>query len=477
MEATRTLRLAARWCWVLALGALIGGAGAYAVSQSMTPIYRATATLLVNQTQSPGVIAYNDVLTSERLTKTYRELITQRPVLEQVVEESGQEMTVSELAPLVDVAVVPDTQLLRLSVEHESPLVARDLSNAVANAFIENNEIDGLTRPGTVSVVEPAELPENPVRPRTILNTIIGGFAGLLLACAVALLYEYLDDTVKTPENVEAAGGLPTLGGVPRHPRMRAAPQGLVVASAHQGPASEAYRVLRTNLQFSTFDARALLITSAGPGEGKSTTVANLAVAIAQTGLKVIVVDSDLRRPALHRFFGLSNAAGLTSALVSPATDVNLFLQQTELKDLWVMASGPIPPNPSELLSSSRMDAAIEALKRNADIVLFDSPPALAVADAAVLAGKLDATILVVDSGKTRAHALRRAADTLARSRTRVVGVVLNKLTARSRGYYEYGYYYTYASSGNGHNGSNGPSKRRLPWGKRRAGKGTPARA
>jgi len=347
VEATRRLRLVARWCWVLALGALIGGAGAYGVSQVMPPIYRATATLLVNQTQIPGVIAYNDVLTSERLTKTYRELITQRPVLENVVDGGVPQMTAADLASIVDVAVVPDTQLLRLSVEHEDPIVAQAVANGVADAFIENNANDGLTRPGTVSVVEPAQLPASPVRPRTTLNTIIGGFAGLLLACVVALIYEYLDDTVKTPEDAESAGGLPTVGGVPRHPQMRAAPEGLVVASAHRGPAAEAYRVLRTNLQFSTFDARTLLITSSGPSEGKSTTLANLAVAIAQTGLKVIVVDSDLRRPTLHRFFGLSNAAGLTSALVSPATDVSLFLQETDLRDLTVMASGPIPPSSS----------------------------------------------------------------------------------------------------------------------------------
>lgn len=474
MEATRRLRLLARWGWVLALGALVGAAGAYGASRLMTPVYRATATLLVNQTQSPGVIAYNDILTSERLTKTYRELITQRPVLEEVAAEGATSMTAGDLASIVHVAVVPDTQLLRLSVDHRDPLMARDLANAVADAFIANNEDDGLTRPGTVSVVEPAGLPEHPVSPRTMLNTLVGGFAGLLLACALAAAYEYLDDTVKTPEDAEDAGTLPTLGGVPRYPQMRAGPQGLVVASPHRGPAAEAYRVLRTNLQFSTFEARTLLITSGGPGEGKSTTAANLAVAIAQTGARVIVVDSDLRRPALHKFFGLSNAAGLTSALVSPATDVSMFLQQTELKDLSVMASGPIPPNPSELLSSSRMDAAIEALTRHADVVLFDSPPVLAVADAAVLAGKVDATILVVDAGKTRRHALRRAADTLGRSRTRVVGVVLNKLTARSRGYYDYGYYYAYSSSSNGHNGH---SKRRVPWRKRRAAKGTPAHA
>ena len=474
MEATRHLRLAGRWWWVLVLGALIGAGSAYAVSQLMTPIYRATATLLVNQTQIPGVIAYNDVLTSERLTKTYRELITQRPVLEDVAERASPVITTAELASMVDVAVVPDTQLLRLSVQHEDPAVAQDLANAVASAFIANNGDDGLSRPGTVSIVEPAQAPADPVSPRTMLNAIIGGVAGLLLVCVLAVVYEYLDDTIKTPEDAEAAGDLPTLGGVPRYPQMRAAPQGLVVASPHRGPAAEAYRVLRTNLQFSTLDARTLLITSACPGEGKTTTVANLAVALAQTGLKVIVVDSDLRRPTLHRFFGLSNAAGLTSALVSPATDVSVFLQQTDLKDLSLMASGPTPPNPSELLSSSRMDATVDALRRQADIVLFDSPPVLAVADAAVLAGKMDSTMLVVDSGRTRAHALRRAAETLARSRTKVVGVVLNKLTPRSRGYYDYGYYYAYASS---QNGRNGHSKRRLPWTRKRAARGTAAHA
>lgn len=456
MEPARHLRVARRWWWVIVAGLLVGGGSAYAISQVMTPIYRATVTLLVNQTQVPGVIAYNDVLASERLTKTYRELVTQQPVLEEVAADAEPPLTADELASMIEVGIVPDTQLLRLSVKNADPVVARQLANDMAALFIENNESNGLARPGTVSIVEPAHEPRHPVLPRTTWNVLIGALAGVLAACVIAVVYEYLDDTIKAAEDIEAATGLATLGGVPRYAQLRA--EGLA-AAASDGPAHEAYRMLRTNLQFSTFDAKTLLVTSPNAGEGKTTITSNLAVAIAQTGLRTVLVDADLRRPAVHRVFGLGNGAGLTSALLSPETDVTRFLQPTELRHLVVMTSGPLPPNPSELLSSSRLEATLEALKQHADVVLFDSPPALAVADASILAGKVDATMLVVNPGKTRVHALRRSAETLALSRTRVLGVVLNKLTRRSPGYYGYGYTYGYAAN-NSHDGH----KHLLPW-------------
>ena len=464
MQLARYLRFLGRWWWLLALGAIIGGGSAYGISQLITPVYRAEATLLVNQTQTPGVIAYNDILTSERLTKTYRELIIKRPVLSQVIEDLDLALGYDELASMTDVAVVPDTQLLRLSVEHQEPQQARLLANAIAQAFIDANEQDGLTRPGTVSVVEPAASPGAPVRPRTMLNTIVGVLAGLFLVGVAVVVYEYLDDTLKTAEDVEAAAGLATLGGVARFPSRARGGVNLVVGSPHRVAAAEAYRVLRTNVRFSTLDepAQALLVSSANPSEGKTTTVANLAVAIAQTGQRVIVVDSDLRRPALHRVFGLSNGAGLTSALFSRDAQISRFLQPTEFEGLSVLTSGPLPPNPSELLSSNRMDAIVDALRKEADIVLFDSPPALVVADASILAGKVDGTMLVVDAGRARASTLQRAIEALSRSKTRVLGAVLNKLADRGQGSYSYAYYY-YAAT----DGTNGHRKRRLPWRKK----------
>jgi capsular exopolysaccharide synthesis family protein len=463
VHLARYLRLVTRWWWLLLLGALIGGGSAYGISRLITPVYRASATLLINQTQTPGIIAYNDILTSERLTMTYRELITKRPVLEKVTEGLQLPLSADVLASMTDVAVVSDTQLLRLSVEHEEPGQARLLANTIAQAFIQSNAEDGLTRPGTVSIVEPATTPGSPVHPRTTLNTAIGALAGLFIALVVIIVYEYLDDTIKTAEDVEQAAGLPTLGGVARFPRSARGGDGLVVASPdRRTSAAEAYRVLRTNLQFSTLDAQALLISSAGPREGKTTTTANLAVAIAQTGVRAIVVDSDLRRPALHRIFGLSNGAGLTSALLSREPGVGRFLQPTRFENLSVLTSGPLPPNPSELLSSRRMDAVVDALRKESDLILFDSPPALAVADASILAGKVDGAILVVDTGTTRALALQRAAEALARSKTKILGTVLNKLSDRGHGYYAYSYHY-YSST----DGANGEHGRRLPFRRR----------
>ena len=463
MELVRFLWLLRRWWWLLALGILIGGGSAYGVSQLMTPIYRTSATLLVNQTQTPGIIAYNDILTSERLTKTYRELITKRPVLASAIDDLGVALSPDELAALIDVDVVGDTQLLSLSVEHPDPFQAQLLANAVAGAFIRANDKEQLSQTGSVSIVETAEAPGSPVRPRIWLNTVMGAFVGLLLAGAFALLYEYLDDTVKTAEDVEEVTKLPTLGRVGRFRRIHTPADGLAMGLAERTPAAEAYRVLRTNLRFTTFDTQTLLICSASPREGKTTTAANLAAAIAQTGQRTVLVDADLRRPTLHRIFKLSNGAGLTNALLSREPDPERFLQRTRFESLSVLTSGPQPPNPSELLSSGRMDAVIGALRKNAEIVLFDSPPLLAVADASIMAAKVDGAILVVDAGRTRAPALRQAAEALAHTKTRILGAVLNKLSQRGHGYYGYGYGYTYTSSSSD-DATNGRWKLPLPW-------------
>jgi capsular exopolysaccharide synthesis family protein len=444
MEILRYARFLRRWWWLLVAGLLLGGTASYVVSHLLTPIYRASATVLVNETQVPGTIAYNDILTSERLTGTYRELITKRPVLQAVVNELALPFGPEELAGMIDVEVVGDTQLLRVSAESSDPEEARLIADAAAGAFIVENTENQISRPGSVSVVEAATAPGSPVRPNVPLNTILGALAGLILACGLAALLEYLDDTVKSPEEVETAAGLTTLGGVARFHRPRS-PEGGLVATRHRHPVAEAYRMLRTNVQFSTLEkpAQTLLVTSANPGEGKTTTVANLAVVMAQTGKRVIAVDSDLRRPALHRFFGVDNATGLTTLLLSGEPELDGCLKPTAFDNLWVLPSGPQPPNPSELLGSRRLETVLQTLKQSADVIVMDSPPALAVADASILAARVDATLLVVDSGRTRAGSLQRAKEALTRAKTNLLGAVLNKLTQRGRDYYYYHYYYT----------------------------------
>jgi len=450
VELTRIMALTRRWWWLLLLGLVIGGGTSYALSQAMTPIYRASSTLLVNQTQTPGTIAYNDILTSERLTKTYRELIQQRPVLEDVISDLNLPYTAAELAGMIDVDVISDTQLIRVSAESSDPELARQIADGTASVFIVQNSENQLSRPGDVSVVESATTPTSPVSPRVPLNTVLGVVAGLMVAAGISLLLEYLDDTVKSPDDLTAAAGLVALGAVARFRHTKAAESSLITHRSRH-PAAEAYRVLRTNVQFSTLDkpSQTFLVTSANPREGKTTTVANLALVLAQAGKRVIAVDSDLRRPALHQLFGTTNSYGLTNVLLSKDASVNGYLQRTRFDNLAILPSGPMPPNPSELLSSPRLQTLIENLKREADVILFDSPPTLAVTDASVLAARLDGAILVVDAGKTRAAALERAKDALTRSKTNLLGAVLNKLTQKGRDYYYYHYYYE--TGGDGH--------------------------
>jgi capsular exopolysaccharide synthesis family protein len=304
-----------------------------------------------------------------------------------------------------------------------------------------------------------------PVRPRTARDTALAAVLGVVLALGVIFLIEYLDDTIKTPDDVDQAVKLPTLGLIARI-EGEAPSQKLVAALSPRSPISEAYRTLRTNLEFGGVDAplKSFLVTSSNPTEGKSTTVANLAIVLAQAGKRVIAVDSDLRRPMLHKYFKLSNSLGLTTALLNSQTRAEAYLQPTEIENLSVMCSGPLPPNPAELLGSRRMKQIIDELEEQADVVVCDSPPLLVVTDAVLLARQTDGVLLVIDAGNTRRAFLARGRDILKSANARLLGVVLNRITLSRSGYYSYAYQYYYYYSSDG-------ERRR-----RHAGRGTLAR-
>ncbi|MBI2845255.1 MAG: CpsD/CapB family tyrosine-protein kinase [Chloroflexi bacterium] len=206
--------------------------------------------------------------------------------------------------------------------------------------------------------------------------------------------------------------------------------KGLITITDTRSPVSEAYRTLRTNLEFASLDRplRTMLVTSAAPEEGKSTILANLAVTLAQAEKKVILVDCDLRRPAQHEIFAKDNSRGLTSMLVEGAKANNPPILETGVNGLWLLPSGPLPPNPAELLGSRRMEEAIAMLKERADLVLFDAPPVIAVTDAAVLASKLDGVLLVVSAGVTKREQAQRAKLLLDKVNARLIGAVLNNV-------------------------------------------------
>lgn len=279
--------------------------------------------------------------------------------------------------------------------------------------------------------------------------------AGLALGVGVALMLDSLDDTVKTPEDVVRLVGLPTLGNLMRLPPtdadsggnlMRLPPtnadSALISRQSLNIPAVEAYRMLWTNIQFATVDkpARMIVISSWGPQEGKTTTLANLAVTMARAGTRVLAVDTDLRRPSLHKIFGLSNASGMTNLLLREDMPADQVIQPSGIDNLSVLTSGPLPPNPAELLGSSRFLAVAEQLKTKADLILFDSPPISAVVDPVVLADRVGYALLVVEAGKTRSQNLASAQASLAPSSATVLGVIVNKINRQGSSYY---YYYS----------------------------------
>jgi non-specific protein-tyrosine kinase len=521
-----------RWAWLVALCAILAAAAAYAVSIRQIPIYRASARLLVgqNSTSTNPSVAYTDILLSERLTRTYAQILTARPLLEQAAKQIG----IAKIEPSsVSVQPVRDTQLLNLSVEHPLPALAAEIANTLPQVFIAYNsaqqrarfqeskqaltaelaklseEIEAVETRNqalaaddpqaalvqgqlaqyrssygsvlsqlesirmaeanavdTVTVVEPAVAPRFPVRPRVLTTTLLALIVGAMLGVGVVFLIEYLDDTVKLPEHVEAATGLSTLGVIGREKnggrslgRFRGngssrspQPLSLVTLEKPRSPNAEAYRTVRTGIQFSSIDdpIRSLVVTSPGPSEGKSTTAANLAVVMAQAGKRVVLIDGDLRKPAQHKLWGAPNTVGLTGLLLleEEPKSLDFALTPTRVENLWVITSGQLPHNPSELLGSQKLQRLVERLLQDYDVLVFDAPPALAVTDPIVLGQTLDGVLLVVDSGSTRAPALAQTVQSLAKVQAHLIGVVLNKFPVKRGGYYYYYYHHYYEDEG-----------------------------
>jgi capsular exopolysaccharide synthesis family protein len=292
-------------------------------------------------------------------------------------------------------------------------------------------------------IIEEAIVPSEPVRPKKPQNIMFAGLLGIFFGLCLALLQELLDDRINSPEEAERVLRLPNLGHVPlvEEEGLR-----LIRDISTFSPLMESYRSLRTNLNFAAVgnSLRTMVVTSSVPAEGKSTTAANLAMAMALDGKRVIIVDADLRRPSLHKLFRLESSPGLTDVLVG-THEVEEVIKSSGVDNVSVISAGSPPPNPAELLGSSKMTDLIEKLKSLADIVLFDSPPALAVADSIVLAGRTDGVLLVIGYGETKKANSRKAVELLNRANARVLGTVLNRIEGPSSGYY-YGKYYVPAT-------------------------------
>jgi tyrosine-protein kinase len=450
------------WVLIVAL-TLVGIAAAAGYSLLQTPKFSSSAKVFVSTSSGDTVtdLQQGNSFTQQRV-KTYADLATTPIVLLQVIANLQIDRTSDELAREVTATAPLDTTLIEITVADEDPALAADLATAVSESLtkvvesIETTEATDdttATSPVRLTLVQHAAVPQQPVSPNVPLNVVLGALAGLALGIGIAVLRETLDTRIRNERDIEAITDTPIIGGIVFDPKAKERP--LIVQADPHSPRAESFRTLRTNLQFLEAGraSRAFVVTSSIESEGKSTTAANLAIALADAGAKVLLVDADLRRPKVAEYLGIEGAVGLTDLLIGRAELADV-IQRWGRKDLFVLPAGRIPPNPSELLGSTAMVSTIAELGRSFDVVLFDAPPLLPVTDAAVLARVVCGTIVVVSAGRAHRPHLKGALAALENVEAPVSGIVLTMLPTKvpdAYGYgrygYGYGYGYGYAST------------------------------
>ncbi len=436
--------------WIMVLVALIATVGAAGLwLANTTPQYQSQTQLFISTQQASSSNAFADGQFATQRVASYANLATGPDVAEAVIDELGLLDTPAQLAERVSAEAVPETVLLTISVDDPSAKQAQRIAREYA-VQMQQVVADLETPPGgdkpllKATVTKTATLTESPVSPNVVRTIGLAIVLGALLGFGLAVLRELLDTSVKTADDLAGATDAPVLGWI--HNDTIVPKQPLITDVTPHHPRAESFRVLRTNLQFVDVDAadKAFVITSALPGEGKSSTAVNTALALAQAGQKVLLVDADLRRPRAGALLGVDEAVGLTSVL-SKKLKVDDAVQSMD-SGLEVISAGPVPPNPAELLQSQAMTDFVAAVRDRYDVVVFDAPPLLPVADAAILASKTDGALIVTRHGKTTRDQLANAVDRLAQVGTHPLGLVFNRVPRTKVGStYGYGYGYGYA--------------------------------
>jgi capsular exopolysaccharide synthesis family protein len=416
-----------RWRSIVA-GLLLGLLGGSAAIYLVPAEYSTTMTVLVApQSDNTGTTTDTGEISAQRLS-TYVELLGSRRVAGGI-SDLRLPTTPNELTDRISVTTTPDSLLLTATVRDASPDQAVRIANALSDEFIKNvAEIEQPSDPSRPPAVvaksfERAQPPAEQVAPRPALYLALGVVVGLLVGLGIAVLRHALDFRVKSRHQLEDVLGVPVLGTIGRDPKIPSSP--LVMYGAPHTPLAEAFRQLRTNVQFLDIDRehKVILVTSATAGEGRSTTVCNLGLALAEAGTRVLILDADLRDPSIARCLSIDGTRGLTDVLLNRIS-VEQALQPIG-PTLDVLPSGLLPPNPSELLGSNRMANLIAVLRRKYDVILIDAAPLLPVTDAAVMAPRVDGVLVLVRHGRTVVRDLQTAKDALNAVSGRVLGSVM----------------------------------------------------
>lgn len=484
---------ARRWAVLVVLPALVVTSLVFLYIRHEPKIYQATTSLYVQQAPGAAISpALSTQMGSVQLAQGYAELAT-NPAVESAANQllaatyARYRIQDHNLLATVPGLTQPAAPLIQISVEDTQPARAAAAANAEGAALVSQIKRQeslafaqdqsslqqqlkvaesNASKPGEAAVIQslvaqlaqfrvlrdaylnnistfsPATPPTSPIGPSPLRTSLLAAFLALMVFGGLVLLYDFIRDLPRGADEVEQIVGAPILGSVPRFRAGKGDTQLLATKRPHSSEA-ETYRLIRTNIQFTNIDSppRTIVVTSSFPREGKTTTAGNLAAAFAAGDQQVLLVDADLRRPSLHEIFQASRHEGLTLLLMANRLN-DRQIHQTSVPNLRMVPAGPIPPNPADLLSSQRMKAVVEQLRQEADLVVFDSPPILAVTDAAILSAMVDGVVLVVDPRRTKRRDLRRSRHAIEAVGGAILGVVLNRLAGDS-GAYDY-YYSSY---------------------------------
>ena len=440
---------------LILLVSIIISLGVYLYSSYIkTPMYKTYTTLVLTKSQeaSSETITQNDIVLNQKLVYTYSELIKSKRVLKQVKDNLNLKYKISKLSDMISVEAIENTEILKISVESENAKETSKIANEIAKVF--SREVVNIYEINNVSIIDRAHVPTIVSNNTTIRDTALSFIVSIIITSGIIFILYYFDDTVKFSEKLEEEIKLPVIGTVLKESSDKKEKNSniikteLIVDKFPKSLVSEGIKSLRTNLSFSSIDSelKTILVTSSIPSEGKSFISANLAIAFAQTGKNVLLIDCDMRKGRQHKIFNISNEIGFSNLLIDDFENTyQSYIKQTGIKKLSVLPCGTIPPNPSELLNSSKNKKLIELLKENYDLIIFDGVPCNGLPDSIIMSTLVDKTIIVSADSITPKELLNNTKRSLENVNANIAGVILNKVNFTGDKYY--GKYYSYYGS------------------------------
>lgn len=446
IEIKRLIKPLVKKWWIIILSASILAVTVYQYTNNyITPVYSTYTTMYIqNTTDYQGYISSGDILSSRKLLSTYVVLLESISFMEKVAEKVDLGYSSYEIRSMVSASSVNDTEVLRVQVRNVNPFHAQNIANAIGE--VAPTEIMRVFNAGNVAVIDEAILPNFPAYPNTSQNTLLGGLIGLIIACGIILLKEMLDTRIRTERDLRQIISIPVIGIVPnaiyKRTKKKVKKRGFkermsngILTKDSLPIVSEAYRNVRTNLMFllSNKQYKRVLVTSASPAEGKTTTCTNLAITFARANKKVLIIDGDMRNPGIHKLFEIPSNPGL-SDILGGFSDYDC-IKKSYIENLFILPAGTLPPNPAELLVSTAFDDLIKHLSEKYDYIFMDTPPANLFADTVSISDKLDGVILVAKYAQSRRESLVHMVGLFEKVNANLLGGILNNFDRKN--YYE----------------------------------------